>query len=544
MSPTPVARPSQRPPFPAARLLAALPPRTLRGRVVLVLACGMVLIQIVSMLYVVSRGGPFVYSSVARQAAMRLAGQALLLDAAKPDARAGMIAQMVQGASRIALTTTPPIRPHGGVSSSEQSGATGTTGTTGTAGTAGTNDAPGVTGIPGLAADVYSSIFAEHLRGLLAPDMLLVCRVDGIARDVGRRPPPPPGRIDDGHYDIGYTVGIRLRDGMWAVFTHVLPEGDRPWIPQPMLWDLGWRIVGVALLGLLVVGWMTRPLRMLADAADEFGAGLVRAPLPERGPLEIRRAAQAFNRMQDRIRQFVDERGRLLAAISHDLRTPVTRMRLRADQVEPPELRERFLADLDEIRDLLSTTIDFVRSTDSREATAAVDVTALLESLAEDCLDLHTGQAGLAEQAGQSGLAGQTAQAPLRITLHGTAEGRPTHISAQPLALKRCLSNLLENAARYGGGQVDIEVREAGDTLSVAIRDRGPGLPEHYTDKVFEPFFRVEHSRNRQTGGSGLGLSIARNIARQHGGDITLTNRDGGGLEALLRLPRARHERP
>lgn len=505
------APPAARPPFPFARQLSTLPPRTLRGRVVLVLVCGMVLIQIVSMLYVVTRGGPFVYSSVARQAAMRLAGQALLLDAAKPEARADMIAQMVQGASRIALTTTAPASP--------------------------------MDGKPGIAADVYSSIFADHLRGLLAPDMQLVCRVDGIARDVGRRPPPPPGRTDDGHYDIGYTVGVRLRDGMWAVFTHVLPEGDRPWIPQPMLWDLGWRIVGVALLGLVVVGWMTRPLRMLADAADEFGAGLVRAPLPERGPLEIRRAAQAFNRMQDRIHQFVDERGRLLAAISHDLRTPVTRMRLRADQVEPPELRERFLTDLDEIRDLLATTIDFVRSTDSREATAVVDVTALLESLAEDCLDLHNGQTGHVGQAGLTEQAEQVGQAPLRITLHGTAAGRSTHIHAQPLALKRCLSNLLENAARYGGGQVDIKVQDSDDMLAVAIRDRGPGLPEHFTDKVFEPFFRVEHSRNRQTGGSGLGLSIARNIARQHGGDITLTNREDGGLEALLRLPRTRRQR-
>lgn len=498
MSPASAAQTARRS-FSVGKLLSALPPRTLRGRVVLALVCGIMLIQVVSMLYVVSRGGPFVYSSVARQAAMRLAGQALLLDAARPEVRAGMIGQMVQGASRIAIASTAPV----------------------------------ITS-PGIAPDVYSSIFEDHLRGLLAPGMQLTCRVDGIARDVGRRPPPPPGRTDDGHYDIGYTVGVRLHDGMWAVFTHVLPAGNRPWIPEPMLWDLGWRIVGVALLGLVVVGWMTRPLRMLADAADEFGAGLVRAPLPERGPLEIRRAAQAFNRMQDRIRQFVDERGRLLAAISHDLRTPVTRMRLRADQMEPPELRERFVADLDEIKNLLSTTIDFVRSTDSREETAEVDVTALLESLVEDCRDL---QAGHAEQAGQAGHAGQP---ETRITLHGADGERSTYLKAQPLALKRCLSNLLENAVRYGGGQVDIEVREAGDMLAVAIRDRGPGLPEHYVDTVFEPFFRVEHSRNRQTGGSGLGLSIARNIARQHGGDITLANRQGGGLEALLRLPRAR----
>lgn len=484
---------STRQPFSIGKVLSALPPRTLRGRVVLALVCGIMLIQVVSMLYVVSRGGPFVYSSVARQAAMRLAGQALLLDAARPEVRAGMIGQMVQGASRIAIASTAPV----------------------------------ITS-PGIAPDVYSSIFEDHLRGLLAPGTQLTCRVDGIARDVGRRPPPPPGRADDGHYDIGYTVGVRLHDGMWAVFTHVLPAGNRPWIPEPMLWDLGWRIVGVALLGLVVVGWMTRPLRMLADAADEFGAGLVRAPLPERGPLEIRRAAQAFNRMQDRIRQFVDERGRLLAAISHDLRTPVTRMRLRADQMEPPELRERFVADLDEIKNLLSTTIDFVRSTDSREETAEVDVAALLESLVEDCRDLNAGHAG------------QTGQPEARITLHGADGERATYLKAQPLALKRCLSNLLENAVRYGGGQVDIEVSEADDMLSVAIRDRGPGLPEHYVDTVFEPFFRVEHSRNRQTGGSGLGLSIARNIARQHGGDITLANRQGGGLEALLRLPRAR----
>jgi signal transduction histidine kinase len=312
--------------------------------------------------------------------------------------------------------------------------------------------------------------------------------------------------------DLSYTAGVQLNDGAWVVIKHSVPKSEQRFITHPLITlDISVRIISMTVIILLGVHFMTRPLTILANAADKLGEDIHQPPLPETGPREIVRAAKAFNRMQARIRAFIDERGRMLAAVSHDLKTPITRMRLRADHIAAPDLQEQFVADLDEMREMLDMSIEFVRSTDNGEGLAEVDVMALLESLADD----------YAEMGGPVRVCG-TAGAPLR---------------AQPLHLKRCLANLIENGVRYGG-EVDIEVRDTPAAMTIVIGDNGPGIPPELLEKVFEPFFRVESSRSRSTGGNGLGLSIARNIARLHGGDVVLANKPEGGLESRLTLPR------
>jgi signal transduction histidine kinase len=215
--------------------------------------------------------------------------------------------------------------------------------------------------------------------------------------------------------------------------------------------------------------------------------------------------------MQERVRSYLVERGRLLTAISHDLKTPITRLRLRAEMLADAEIRGKMLRDLDEMQTMVGSTLDFFRTTGKEAQRQPVDVGALIESVCED-----------RRESGQALTVRGAANAPYR---------------ADPQALRRCLENLIENAVRYGGG-AQIEVIDSAERLRIAIGDRGPGIPEAELERVFEPFYRLDASRNMDSGGTGLGLSIARNIARWHGGDVTLRNASGGGLVAELALPR------
>ena len=247
-------------------------------------------------------------------------------------------------------------------------------------------------------------------------------------------------------------------------------------------------------------------------AADELGKDIQRPPLVEKGPAEVRRAARAFNTMQGRLGRFVEERTRILAAVSHDLKTPITRLRLRLEQVGDDAVRAKMERDLAEMQNLVQGSLDFMRGMALQEKTQPLDIDALLESLRDD-----------AEDMGHSVAVSGEARAPY---------------PAKPLALKRCLSNLVENAIRYGH-RATIEVYDSEAELTLVVSDSGPGLPEEALSRVFEPFYRLEPSRNPDTGGTGLGLSIARNIARGHGGELTLKNgSDGKGLRATLTLPR------
>lgn len=307
-----------------------------------------------------------------------------------------------------------------------------------------------------------------------------------------------------------FTVQIALRDGTWVTFdSHLSPQATG--MPLRLALTLLILLGTVIVVSLVAVRWVTGPLSALATAAEKLGEDINRPPLPETGPIEAQRAAKAFNTMQQRLSRFIADRTRIFTAMSHDLKTPITRLRLRAEMLEDEALRAKFAKDLDEMEAMVAQTLDFMRDASTQEALQRVDAMALLESLQTDYQD--TGS---------------------RIEIEGSiAQPYP----GRPLALRRCLTNLVDNAIRYGG-RATIKVEDAADRLTIRVLDDGPGIPEQELEQAFEPFFRGEASRSRETGGTGLGLGIARNIARAHGGDLVLRNRPEGGLEAILSLPR------
>lgn len=309
---------------------------------------------------------------------------------------------------------------------------------------------------------------------------------------------------------LSLVAQVRLRDGTLVTFDSRQPASAES-LPYRLLASLAVLLAGVVLVSLLAVRWATRPLNTLADAAEELGRDIQRPPLPEAGPVEVRRAARAFNTMQSRLARFIGDRTRIFAAMSHDLKTPITRLRLRAELLDDPTVRAKFAADLADMESMVGSTLDFLRGLESAEPARPIDVAALLESLQADF-----------------------SEGGAKVSVE--AEGlRPYPGRAQ--ALKRCLANLVENAVKYGGA-AKVTALDDADRLEIRIRDEGPGIAAAELDRVFDPFYRVEASRNRETGGTGLGLTIARSIARGHGGDVVLRNHPDGGLEATLTLPR------
>lgn len=323
--------------------------------------------------------------------------------------------------------------------------------------------------------------------------------VPGVKRPDPRNAEPP----------YWLRVSIAMRNGSWLNLAVGPPPGPPPF-GRPFLISLVLSSLATLAVAMLVAGRMARPMRRLADAADRLGRGEQVEPLPETGPDEARRTVRAFNTMRERLGRFVSDRTTMLAAISHDLRTPLTSLRLRAEMVEDEETRDRLVETIEEMRSMSDATLAFVRADQAGEETRAVDLAALAESVVEDLAEL-----------------GQTA------TLE---EGDHPVVRCRPVAVKRALRNLVENAVRYGR-DVRVVVTGKGGEAVIRVSDRGPGLPPEDLDRVFEPFVRGETSRNRETGGLGLGLAIARTIARSHGGDIRLRNRPEGGLEATLSIP-------
>jgi signal transduction histidine kinase len=272
--------------------------------------------------------------------------------------------------------------------------------------------------------------------------------------------------------------------------------------------------VAAAVLSFWAVQRLTRPVSLLAEAAERLGRDVNAPPLPETGPDEVIRAAVAFNTMAARIRRFVQDRTFLISAIGHDLRTPITRLKLRAEFIDDDEQRQKFMADLDELDSMVSATLVFGRDTADTEPAVAFDLVALLRTVLDDCADARPDCADALSFTGPS---------------HLTVTGRI-------LALKRSFANLVGNAVKYGDA-ARVTLAVADGQAVVTVEDDGPGLPPDELERIFEPFYRVEDSRNRETGGTGLGLPIARNILRAHGGDVVLGNRAGGGARALVTLP-------
>lgn len=304
------------------------------------------------------------------------------------------------------------------------------------------------------------------------------------------------------------SLSIRMSDGRWLnVATSYRPPAGAfvPLIVQLSI---------TALLMVLIIGFavrrVTRPLKELSVAAEKFGRGEQQQPLTQSGPSEVRSLTSAFNDMQDRLTRFVRDRTRMLAAISHDLRTPITSLRLRAEFIEDEENREKMIETLEEMAAMTEATLRFAKDDAQAETAENADLGAILEALAGDQQDLgHK----------------CTVETEERIVL-----------PCRPVALKRALRNLIENGIRYGDGVSVHAARSAGEAI-IRITDKGPGIPEDKLKDVFEPFVRLEESRSEETGGIGLGLAITRSIIHAHGGRIELKNRPEGGLQADVRLP-------
>ncbi|MCG7400784.1 MULTISPECIES: ATP-binding protein [Caballeronia] len=306
-----------------------------------------------------------------------------------------------------------------------------------------------------------------------------------------------------------FQVHLKLSDGS------PLTIDMRPVAGMPMS---GWLPL-VLTLQLIVLGaccWLavrlaTGPLKRLAKAADTLGPDLKAERLPESGPEEVARAAKAFNAMQDRVSMYMAQRMQILAAITHDLQTPITRMRLRVDVMDDESTGAKLQQDLKEMESLVKEGVTYARTLHgTNEAPRRIDADALIETMVDDYLD-----------AGQS------------VRLSGNIGGA---LMAPPQALKRVIGNLVDNAIKYAGeAEIEVSTRDDGRAV-ISVLDRGPGIPEESLDAVFEPFVRLEDSRNRQTGGTGLGLAIARQLTLAMDASLTLHHREGGGLEARLAL--------
>jgi len=271
------------------------------------------------------------------------------------------------------------------------------------------------------------------------------------------------------------------------------------------------RLIAVGFTAWVAALWLSKPIKRLAQAADELGKNLNSPAIDETtGPDEVRQASKVFNQMRARLQQQMEERNRFLAAVSHDLRTPLTRLKLRAEKIEHKELRSDVKNDIIEMTAIIDTTLDYLRGDERPEATCLLDISSLVHSIAEDANE--TGNV---------------------ISVSGSAQP----IRLQPIAIRRCLNNLIENALRYGETAV-ITLSETADEVVISIQDAGPGIPEDKLETVFAPFYRLENSRSRHTGGVGLGLSIARDMAAKQGGTIRLSNNISSGLAAILTLPK------
>lgn len=305
-----------------------------------------------------------------------------------------------------------------------------------------------------------------------------------------------------------FAASLRLEDGRWATV-----EPPRDWLSP---WQA--RLLLALLVSLLLVApvvWLmarrlTRPIRLFADAAQRLGANPEAEPLAVSGPSELRRAIGTFNDMQASLRAHIANRTQTVAAIAHDLRTPLTRLRFRAEQA-PDALRDRLAADVEEMDALIAQAMAYVRGETRQTPPEPVELTALVA----DCVR------GFAETGHAATL----------------TPGPDVRVMGQPTGLRRALTNLIANAVHYGG-QAEVTMEPLSDRVEIHVRDAGPGIATERMEEVFQPFVRLEGSRNRATGGVGLGLAVARQIARAHGGDVTLSNRPGGGLDAVLSLPR------
>lgn len=461
-----------------------LVPRSLFSRLVLVLLGGLLVAQLLSFAIHMHERGEALAQASGMQAAQRIADVVRLLEPLRPEERRRIV-QVFSAPPFVIRLDQGPLQPQ---ETDAESGA-------------------------------RATLFRAMVRRFLGE-----ARPTAVAVTEGPAAPPlarsksggmPPGMHGrwmhlEAASGPSFVAQVRLNDGELVTFDTRAPVHTTGW-PYRLLLSLAVLLAAVIAVSLVAVRWATRPLNALADAAGELGRNIERPPMPEEGPLEVARAAGAFNTMQRRLAGYIRERTATLAAMSHDLKTPVTRLRLRAEMLEDGELKKKIAQDLEEMEAMIQATLDFMRGLESAEEAQPIDMMALLQSLQADAAELGA-----------------------EVAVRGSA-AKP--YVGRPQALKRCLGNLIDNALKYGNAATLI-VEDSPERLRVRVQDRGPGIPDQELERVFEPFYRTDSSRSRDTGGTGLGLSIARNIAQLHGGTLELRNLGQGGLEAILSLPR------
>lgn len=367
--------------------------------------------------------------------------------------------------------------------------------------------AQGVPGVRPAPPDLSAEGFDTELQRLLAQRLPTLKRVSAGQADPRLCILPHNSTYPAIYFDVQcWLVTFRLRDGTPMRLTVVRTNDEpRPVGLDPLILLI--LLAGVAAMAFPLSRMTAAPLHRLSRAAEALGEDLDRSPLPETGPLEVRNAAAALNLMQSRLRHTMLERRSMLAAITHDLQTPLTRLRLRLEQVPDAALRERLVADLSATLHLIDEGLELARSADVREPVATFDLDSLLHSLADDASD-----------------AGQNVR--FLTECFCDVEGRPQ-------ALHRCVANLVDNALKYAGDAViDTTLSKRG--VSISIRDHGPGVPTEKLDAILDPFVRLEASRSRTTGGVGLGLTIAKILAEQSYGRLSVHNHPQGGLQVVI----------
>lgn len=457
-------------------------PRSLSSRLVIVFVGGLILAQVVSLSILLHDRGEFLARASGMQSIMRVIDIAQLLDSSDSAERERIIRVLRSPQLRIGLHSNAPQLKQLAQEPSPQ-----------------------------------ESVFLSMLRHKLGRDREIWVDIRARSPEHTRAPPPKSEHGERrartelrGAGSPALVAYVRLVDGVWLSVDSTLE-------PQAMSWPLRAVVSGLVLL-LAVIGlawfgvrWVTRPLKNFAQAAERLGENIDRAPLAETGPAEVASAARALNEMQARLSKYLSDRTRILTAMSHDLKTPITRMRLRAELLEHEVTQAKFKQDLAELESMVSGTLDYMRGVQDGEPLRDIDINALLNGLQADCQEL-----------------GQV------VTIDGYAS---SDFLGRAQSLKRCLANVIENAIKYGQ-TAHIRITDSAQALLIVVEDEGVGVPAAELPNLFEPFYRVEASRNRDTGGTGLGLSIARSIAVLHGGSLTAQNTDHKGLRLTLSLPR------
>ena len=453
---------------------------SLRGQLILLIVAALAAAQLVSLWLFVDERAMAVHMALGLETAGRAANIARLIEEAPPELHDSILRAASSPLVRFSLTDAPRVDHTGHHAGGVVEGT-----------------------IRGMLPDREDRQIRVELHEF-SPDML---PVEGIPRTMAEM---HRAMMRDQISAVEMQLSIALDTGQWLnVDTRFHnPPLQWPWLSF-VSFGLTAALILVTVVWFLLTG-LTRPLRRLSRAADRFGRGEEVEELAATGPTEVRDLTEAFNRMRDRLTRYVADRTRLLGVLGHDLRSPLTGLRVRAELVEDDETRGHLIETIEEMQEMVDSTLSFAKGVATREPSVEVPLGDFTAEIADEL-----------SRAGNS----------IAVTVEDNRL-----VTVRPMLLKRALRNVIENACRYGE-RAEVTVARAGTDAVIRVRDHGPGIPEEMLDTVFDPFVRLETSRSRETGGTGLGLSIARTVIQSHGGDIVLENASEGGLCATITIP-------